>query len=262
LEMWRQSVRFLLTNDDGYDAPGLGVLLRAARRVGDCVVVAPRHCASAGGHAITDGGAIAIERTSDAQGCARYVVDGTPADCVRVGLTALADLIGSVDWVLAGVNLGGNLGMDVYYSGTVAAAREAAILGIPAIAVSQYIRKGIEPDWARAQRWAESMIGQIAGQGGRDPIVWNVGLPSLDGDQDLLGVAVCPLSTDPLPVRYVMAEPGPAVGWEARYCGVYGERVHQPGTDVDKAFAGWITVTPLGLDATIAAGQVGLVSPE
>ena len=255
-------MRFLLTNDDGYDAPGLGVLVRAAKRVGDCVLVAPRHCASAGGHAITDGGAIAIERTSDVLGCAQYVVDGTPADCVRVGLTALTDEVGPIDWVLAGVNRGGNLGMDVYYSGTVGAAREATILGIPAIAVSQYIRKGIEPDWARAQRWAEAMIGQIVGQGGRDPIVWNVGLPSLDGDQDLRGVALCPLSTDRLPVRYVMAARGDPVGWEARYCGVYGDRARQPGTDVDRAFSGWITVTPLGLNATATVRTLVLASPE
>src|SRR5436189_111472 len=103
------------------------------------------------GHRVTTDGPIRLMKRSDT----RWAIDGTPADCVRV---ALAKLAPDVAWVLAGINHGGNLGADVYHSGTVAAVREAAFHGKPAIAFSQYCKRGHEIDWQRASRWAALVL--------------------------------------------------------------------------------------------------------
>jgi len=255
-------MRFLLTNDDGYDAPGLAALVRALRGLGDCVVVASSRRASGTGHAISQDDPVRIQPADTALGCPRYIVDGWPADCVRVGLTALADRLGSFDWVVAGINRGGNLGMDVYYSGTVAAAREAVILGLPGIAVSQYIRRGVEPDWARAQTWTESLVRQITTTSGQERVVWNVGLPSLDPEQRPSGAVLCPLSTEPLPVRYRLSGTCDKDALLAEYDGVYADRSFSPGTDVARTFDGWITVTKLGLDPSRTQPEIDLTCPE
>src|SRR5262245_36371129 len=104
-------MKLLLTNDDGIDAPGLGALLAAAAGVGEPVVVAPLDAHSGCSHRVTTHGPIRVER----RGPGRFAVAGTPADCVRVGLHDLAPDAG---WVLAGINAGGNLGADVWHSGT------------------------------------------------------------------------------------------------------------------------------------------------
>ncbi len=122
----------ILTNDDGWDAPGLAALARAAKGLGQCHVVAPIGPISGCGHRVTTHAPIAVARPKE--GCVS--VAGTPADCVRL---ALHHLVPRPTWVLSGINAGGNLGTDVHYSGTVAAVREAAIHGVPGIALSHYI---------------------------------------------------------------------------------------------------------------------------
>lgn len=135
-------MKLLLTNDDGIDAPGLEALLDAARGVGEAVVVAPAGPQSGVSHAVTTDTAVRVaERNSG-----RFAVSGTPADCVRVGLHRLCP---DAAWVLSGINHGGNLGADVYYSGTVAAVREAVLHGWPSVALSHYRRRGMEFDWPR-----------------------------------------------------------------------------------------------------------------
>ena len=133
----------LLTNDDGIDAPGIRALWQAAARRGGCRIVAPSGPVSGCGHQVTTHAPIRIDRRAgDA-----WAIDGTPVDCVRL---ALHGLVPDPDWVLSGINAGGNLGTDVYHSGTVAAVREAAIRGRPGIAVSHYIARGRPIDWDRA----------------------------------------------------------------------------------------------------------------
>src|SRR6478672_7932026 len=129
-----RSMKLLLTNDDGIDAPGLAALQRAAEQLGQAVVAAPATHQSGCSHAVTWEKAVRIEE----RGPDRFAVHGTPADCARLGLLKL---VPDAKWVLSGINHGGNLGADVYYSGTVAAVREAVLHGWPGIAVSYYKKK-------------------------------------------------------------------------------------------------------------------------
>jgi hypothetical protein len=107
-------MRVLVSNDDGVDAEGLAALRMAAKSIGRPFIVAPQECHSGGGHRVTTHGPIHLSQRAEA--C--YAIDGTPADCVRVALDRLAR---KTDWILAGINHGGNLGADLYMSGTAAA---------------------------------------------------------------------------------------------------------------------------------------------
>ena len=122
--------RILVTNDDGYSSPGIEALAAALRAVGDVIVVAPLTEASAVGHALTLRRPLRIEQ----MGPAVYAVDGTPTDCVNIAIDEL--MTERPDIVVSGINKGLNVGDDVTYSGTVAGAFEAALLGYPGIAVS------------------------------------------------------------------------------------------------------------------------------
>src|ERR1043166_3476254 len=119
-------MKFLVTNDDGIDAEGLAALVEAAALCGDVICVAPDSHYSGCGHRVTTDRPLKLSRAGDD----RWALDGTPADWVRV---ALAHVVPDVDWVLSGINHGGNLGVDVFHSGTVAAVREAALHGKRAI---------------------------------------------------------------------------------------------------------------------------------
>ena len=166
-------MRLLLTNDDGITAPGLRALETAARVLGEVVVVAPVACHSGCGHRVTTDEPIRLER----QGPEHLALHGTPADCVRV---ALHEIVPTVDWVLAGINAGGNLGADVHHSGTVAAVREAVLHGLPGIAFSHYRRRGLPFDWERAGHWALAVLRDLLEQPQVPGVFWNVNLPHLD----------------------------------------------------------------------------------
>src|SRR5579884_3695584 len=150
-------MKLLLTNDDGIDAPGLQALADAAGPLGDPVVAAPVGALSGCSHRVTTHGPIRVQE----RGRGRYAVEGTPADCVRV---ALHDLARDAGWVLAGINQGGNLGADVWHSGTVAAVREAVLHGWPGIAVSQYHKKGWPIDWQCAASWVVQVLRRLLAQ--------------------------------------------------------------------------------------------------
>ena len=137
-------MKFLLTNDDGIDAPGLEALASAARTIGDPIIVAPAGPQSGVSHAVTWREGVRIEP----RGEKRFAIHGTPADCTRLGLLRL---VPDAKWVLSGINHGSNLGADMYYSGTVAAVREAVLHGWPGVAVSHYRKSGVDYDW-RARR--------------------------------------------------------------------------------------------------------------
>src|SRR5256885_3346262 len=129
-------VRILVTNDDGYRSDGIHALARALHRVGDVTIVAPVEEASAIGHALTLRHPLRLERISDRV----FAVDGTPTDCVNVAVTQVLKAL--PDLVVSGINKGWNLGDDVTYSGTVAGALEAALLGIAGMAVSLRATRG------------------------------------------------------------------------------------------------------------------------
>jgi 5'-nucleotidase len=220
----------VLTNDDGVDAPGLEALERAVRGMGEARVIAPAGPNSGCGHAVTTHGPIRVERREGGQ----IAVEGTPADCVRLAVHHLEPGAG---WVLSGINAGGNLGVDVYHSGTVAAAREAVIHGRPAVALSQYIARGRAIDWDQAARWARKALDDLLARPWEEGTFWNVNLPHPEPGAPEPGIVECPLDPSPLPLSYRVE------GDVATYDGVYQTRARVPGADVDVCFRGQIAVT-------------------
>lgn len=165
-------MNLLLTNDDGIDAPGIAALEAALDGFGTLTVAAPNEGYSGCGHQVTRG-PIRFEDVGER----RFKVFGTPADCVRVGLTKLAP---NTDVVLSGVNEGGNLGVDLYMSGTVAAVREAAWLGTPGIAFSQYVRADRTRDWEKTAAMTRRIFEELLGQLKETTHFWNVNFPDVD----------------------------------------------------------------------------------
>jgi 5'-nucleotidase len=226
-------MQILLTNDDGIQAPGLEAL-RAALPLGEPIVVAPVNALSGCSHRVTTHLPIRItERQPN-----RYAVEGTPADCVRVALHKLAP---EVKWVLSGINEGGNLGVDVWHSGTVAAVREAVLHGWPGIALSHYRRKGVAIDWDQAVRWLKPLLADLLGQPWEAGTFWNVNLPHLEGGAAAPEVVYCPLDPSPLPLGF-REEPG-----VLHYNADYHQRRRVEGTDVDVCFQGKIAVAKVKL---------------
>ena len=226
-------MRLVLTNDDGIDAAGLAALRTAAASLGEVVVVAPAIEWSSTSHQVTTGRAFRIEaRAGD------HVVHGTPADCVRVALNLL---VPATDWVLSGINHGGNLGADVWVSGTVAAVREAALHGKPGIAISHYQRRGLPVDWARAAAWVAAILPGLIADGVAPGHFLAVTLPHPDPGAPLPEVVRCALDPSPLPLRFIHE------GDQVRYAGDYHQRVRRPGMDVDVCFGGRISVVDLSI---------------
>ncbi|MBD2086745.1 5'/3'-nucleotidase SurE [Coleofasciculus sp. FACHB-542] len=222
----------ILTNDDGIDAPGIRALHKAMNGKG--MIVAPQDHLSGCGHQVTTTQAIHVRRRSDFE----YAIAGTPADCVRIALTHLCP---TVKFVLSGINAGGNLGADVYISGTVAAVREAAFHGIPGIAVSHYRKGKLNVDWDVAARWTAGILADLLNRTIEPGTFWNVNLPHLlPGDPDP-EVVFCEPSRQPLPVNYRVE------GDNFYYVGEYAKRDRTPGSDVDVCFSGKIAVTQLRL---------------
>jgi 5'-nucleotidase len=226
----RPQTTWLLTNDDGCDAPGLAALWEAAEGLGRCRLVAPIGPVSGCGHSVTTHAPIGITPLGED----RVAVAGTPADCVRL---ALDHLTPGIDWVLSGINAGGNLGADVYHSGTVAAVREGVFHGVPGIALSHYIASGRFIDWPRAARWATKVLRQLLALPEEPGTFWNVNFPHLGPDQPDPEIVFCPLDPSPLPLTY-RVEDGQAV-----YTGNYQSRARRPLSDVDVCFGGQIAVT-------------------
>lgn len=225
-------MKILLTNDDGIAAPGLAALADAARPLGQLTWIAPHTHQSGCGHRVTTDRAINLFRHDDN----RWAIDGTPADCVRVALFALAK---DVDWVLSGMNHGGNLGADVHISGTVAAVREAALHGRRGIAVSQYRRRDLDFDWVRAQSWVAQVLAELVHEPLPAGHFWNVNLPSLLPNDPEPRIVHCPLESGPLPLSFRHE------GALFHYNGNYHERPRKDGSDVAVCFAGNIAVTRL-----------------
>jgi 5'-nucleotidase len=226
-------MRFLITNDDGIHAPGIAALAEAASRIGDTIVVAPDEHLSGCSHQATTHRPLRLTKLQENW----HMLDGSPADCTRVGLTQSPE---KIDFVLSGVNEGGNLGADVYLSGTVAAAREAVLLGVPAIAFSQYRRRG-DIDWRQASRWTERVLARLIGKPNEPGVFWNVNFPHLTPDSLEPPLVFCGLDPHPLPVRYEL------LFGELHYRGSYHERLRLPGHDVQVCFDGGIAVTKLAL---------------
>ncbi len=223
-------MKIVVTNDDGYDQPGLAALTEVAKSLGEITVVAPATPQSNVGHRVTMREPIRVDQPNGST----YVVHATPADCTRL---AVKQLVPDVEWVIAGINPGANLGSDVYQSGTVAAAREAAILGIRAIAVSQYIAPDWSVDWSATRMQVARCLPAIL----KKPLVpgqfWNINLPSPINAGVALTHRLCPL--DKHPHRYRYTEDAGVY----RYQGIIHDRPRSAGSDVDVCFSGKIALT-------------------
>jgi len=232
--MLNGAMRLLLTNDDGVDAPGLEALRAAALHLGEPVIVAPVETLSGCSHRVTTHEPIRVGERAPG----RFAVEGTPADCVRVGLH---EIVPDAAWVLSGINAGGNLGADVWHSGTVAAVREAVLHGFPGIAVSHFRKKGTQYNWDEAARWVVPVLRRLMARPWRPGLFWNVNLPHLESGDAMPEFTTCPLDPAPLPLSFRRD------GELFHYDGDYHERQRQPGTDVDVCFRGGIAVTEIAL---------------
>jgi 5'-nucleotidase len=224
----------ILTNDDGIDAPGIRALQQALVDNSNSIIVAPKDHYSGCGHQVTTHKPIQLQARSQRE----YSVDGTPVDCTRIALTKIAT---DTKWVFSGINAGGNLGVDVYISGTVAAVREAAIHGIPGIAISHWIKKPLVIDWKLASQWTAKVLRELLNRPLPPHSFWNVNLPHLEPDRPQPEIVFCQPSIDPLPVNFRTE------GDLHYYEGEYAQRDRTSGTDVDVCFSGNIAVTLITL---------------
>src|SRR4051795_7415343 len=185
-------MKFLITNDDGIDAAGLNALLEAAQPFGEATVVAPAAPQSGVSHAVTWHEGVRIEPRGDKResGSERFAIHGTPADCIRLGLL---HLVPDASWVLSGINHGANLGADVYYSGTVAAVREAILHGWPGIALSYYHLAEGGFDWKRATRLITPILTELTARPIERGVFYNVNLPHLGPDDPDPQIVECSL---------------------------------------------------------------------
>jgi 5'-nucleotidase len=234
-------MQFLLTNDDGIDAEGLEALRRAAADFGCCTIVAPHQPHSGCSHRISDNGAIRLEQR--AAGC--YALHGTPADCARIGLSQIAP---DCEWVLSGINAGGNLGSDVFMSGTVAAVREAALCGRRGIAFSHYRRtRDIAWDWGRCAGWARRVLVRLQAVPLRPGEFWNVNFPHLSPPAVEPEIVFCPVDIAHFELTYEAVDGGFV------YRGNYHVRQRTPGHDVDVCFGGRIAVSRMTVSSNAPA---------
>ncbi|MBD2663445.1 stationary-phase survival protein SurE [Richelia sinica FACHB-800] len=221
----------ILTNDDGIDAPGIQALLKAVNGQ-QVIIAAPQDHQSGCGHQVTTHRPINLQRRSDFE----YAIAGTPADCVRI---ALSQICKDVKFVLSGINAGGNLGVDAYISGTVAAVREAAMHGIPGVAISHYRKAKLNYNWDLAAQWTGDVLKDLLERPLEPGCFWNVNLPHLLPGKPDPEVVFCQPCTKPLPVNYRIE------GDDYYYVGEYGKRDRTPGSDVDICFSGKIAITKL-----------------
>ncbi|HEY2892063.1 MAG TPA: 5'/3'-nucleotidase SurE [Dongiaceae bacterium] len=240
---WLASARILVTNDDGINAPGLKVLEKIARQLSrDVFVVAPEVEQSGAGHSLTLRRPLQVRRISPR----RFAVDGTPTDCVLLAVNQLIE--GKrPDLVLSGVNRGSNLGEDVTYSGTIAAAMEATLLGIPAVALSQ-MRDGQKLAWHVAVKHGAAVVRRLMSVPWSKGTLVNVNFPYL-AKGDIAGVQVVRQGRR---ISNIEVTPvSDAVGRKYLWIGDFtSDHPQHDGTDLSAVREKAIAITPLHLDLT------------
>jgi 5'-nucleotidase len=234
----------LLTNDDGIDSQGLLALKAALRRVGEVVVVAPDRDWSVIGHAKTMRRPLRAARVKLPDGDVALSVDGTPSDCVSLGILGFCSR--RPDLVVSGINKGGNLGEDITYSGTVAASMEAVIAGIPSIAVS--LADYYSWDFEVAAEFTAGLAQRVIDNGLGPDVLLNVNVPNLPRDR-IAGVEITRLGRRVY--NDVLEEREDAQG--RSYYLIGGEfpgGIAEEGTDYTAILHHRISVTPIHLDLT------------
>jgi 5'-nucleotidase len=246
----------LFTNDDGYNAPGLQALVRAFAGYAVLYIAAPAQNQSGKGHSITTSGPMWVQERRTDGVIAGYAIEGPPATCARVGIDKL--LPAKPDLVLSGINAGENLGLSVYLSGTLGAAREAAFSRIPAMAISQQLKGSnrIE-DYAAGAALVRQLVEQLRAENKLQPgFFLNVNIPagtprgtklaSMNTTPDDQGLE-CSIPLERDRVCFSRWKPGNTAA---------------AGTDVGEFYQGFITLTPMTLDVTDAKAEAALKSLE
>jgi 5'-nucleotidase len=237
--------RILIANDDGFDAPGIRLLEKVAKSLcPDVWVVAPETEQSGASHSLTLRRPLRIRQISKR----RFAIDGTPTDCVLFGIKfILKDRKPTL--VLSGINAGGNYGEDITYSGTVAAAMEATLLDVPAVALSQhYDRANNGIKWDTAEHYAAEVLRRLTAAPWPRNTLINVNFPDRHHG-DVTGIEVCRQGrrklgdnlterVDPRGVPYYWIGP------------TRDEAPNQPGTDIAAVNGGKVAITPIFLDLT------------
>jgi 5'-nucleotidase len=237
----------LLTNDDGINAPGIVAMWRELVKLGDVHVVAPETVQSASGHGITITAPLLTQSVTVENGFTGTAVDGRPADCVKLAVNKL--LPRQPDLVVSGMNSGANTGINVVYSGTVAAAIEAAFLGLPSIAASLYLRRDVPTDYARGAVYARQTIELILEAGLPPGRCATINLPALLAGQVPTGVKVVRQCDRGWADAYEERKDprGRSYFWNSS---VFTLGNTAEDTDVAALRDGYITVTPLQFDLT------------
>jgi 5'-nucleotidase len=231
-----QTMRILVSNDDGIYSPGIAALARVARRFGDVRVVAPDVEQSSAGHAITASRPVRYRRTQVFDEIEAYRVDGTPADCVALG----AYHWDHVDLVLSGINLGPNLGNATWHSGTLAAAKQAALLGIRGIALSAPVNDETT-DFSTLEPWVARALETVLAE--EEPALVNVNFPL-----EPRGLYWTSQAVDHYNGK-VVADTDP-MGREHYWFTVVPIEDLGEGTDLWAFENGYVSLTPLRLDLT------------
>jgi 5'-nucleotidase len=241
-------MHILVTNDDGILAPGLLALTKEMRRMGEVSVLAPDHNWSASGHVKTMHRPLRVKEAILADGSSAWASDGAPSDCVALGL--LGFIPEKIDLVVSGINPNANIGHDVTYSGTVTAAMEAAIGGVPGIAFSLHAPEEFQDalDYAPAARIAYRIVAAIVLNNKLPNLVLNVNIPYLP-DEQIKGILVTRqglrVYNDRLDRRLdPRGRPYYWIGGDAPTA------IPDEGTDFGALEQGYVSITPLNLDLT------------
>lgn len=237
-------MKILISNDDGIHAPGISALYHAVKELAEVIVAAPATQMSAVGHAITISDPIKVNEITTVDGMRGYAIGGTPADAVKVAVQALMDT--PPDLIISGINLGPNAGISILYSGTVSAATEGSILGIPSIAIS--INTFTNPLWDTAARVAKSFIKQVIQNGIPGNTLLNINVPNKP-HHELRGYRFTSMGKSQYKeIFHRRTDPRGNV-----YFWMDGEmelESGQTGTDVQAIDENYISITPLSFDLT------------
>ncbi len=242
-------MRILVSNDDGYFAPGIAALAEALGEIGDVTVVAPERDRSGASNSLTLDRPLSLRKAASGF----YFVNGTPTDCVHLAVTGMLDHL--PDMVVSGVNHGANMGDDTIYSGTVAAATEGYLLGVPSIAVS-LVGKGAS-DFSAAAAVARDLAARFMRQPFKQPVLLNVNVPNVPYDE-LQGMRVTRLGKRHRSEAVIRGTTprNETVYW----IGAAGDAADAgEGTDFHAVANGFISVTPLQIDLT-HVGHIGPVT--
>jgi 5'-nucleotidase len=229
-----EDLRILLTNDDGVDSPGIHVLAERLAEKAEVLIVVPQEEKSGASHSLTLGAPVEYREFRSPSGIAGFVVKGTPVDCVRLAHDAFGE---HFDMVVSGINAGANVGLNIHYSGTVAAALEAAFIGRIGLAVSISSRKPRHND--HAARLAADLAGRMLERG--EKLVVNLNVPDLP-PEEIRGVRITKTSLDEEETVLAM------------YAGQLKNDRECEGPeyviDSRAVAAGFVSITPLQLDMT------------